>query len=63
MVVFEYARIFLAPFLRKIFEEAVEEKNSHKVEMAWDDAALNITVNPLEVTHFVCHIKILSSFN
>ena len=50
MVVVEDARIFRAPFLRTIFEEAIEKKISQKVEMAWDDAALNITVNPLEVT-------------
>ena len=59
MVVVEDARIFLALFLRKIFEEAVDKKYFQKVEMAWDDAALNITVNPLEVTHFVKMISFL----
>ena len=59
MVVIEDARIFRAPFLRTIFEEAIEKKISQKVEMAWDDAALNITVNPLEVNHFV---KMISFF-
>ena len=65
-VVVEDARTFFAPLLRKRFEEAVDKKYLkkqltkkyfQKVEMAWDDAALNITVNPLEVTHLVKMIR------
>ena len=63
VVVVEDARIFSAPLLKKILEEAVDKKNFQKVEMAWDDAALNITVNPLEVTHLVKMIRFFYSLS
>jgi len=37
--------------LTSIFSRQTKEELQAEVEMAWDDSALNITVNPIDVRH------------